>query len=40
MNIVQKKYSKADFRLIKYSENVWNQWNIIDHQKELVWKEV
>lgn len=35
-----KKYSKADFRLIKYSENVWNQWNIIDHQKELVWKEV
>lgn len=35
-----KKYSKADFRLIKYSENIWSQWNIIDHQKELVWKEV
>lgn len=34
-----KKYSKADFRLIKYSENIWSQWNIIDHQKELVWKE-
>lgn len=35
-----KKYSKADFKLIKYSENIWNQWNIIDHQKELIWKEV
>lgn len=34
-----KKYSKADFRLIKYSENIWNQWNIIDNQKELIWKE-
>lgn len=34
-----KKYSKADFKLIKYSENIWSQWNIIDHQKELVWKE-
>lgn len=34
-----KKYSKADFKLIKYSENIWNQWNIIDHQKELIWKE-
>lgn len=35
-----KKYSKADFKLIKYSENIWNQWNIIEHQNELVWKEI
>lgn len=35
-----KKYSKADFKLIKYSENIWNQWNIIEHQNELIWKEV
>lgn len=35
-----KKYSKADFKLIKYSKNIWSQWNIIDHQKELVWEEV
>ncbi len=33
-----KKYSKADFKLIKYTENVWKQWNIIDHQIEFVWK--
>lgn len=34
-----EKYSKEDFKLIKYSEDIWNQWNIIDHQNELVWKE-
>ena len=34
------QYSNKDFKLIKYSENIWNQYNIVEEQRELEWKEV
>jgi len=31
-------YNNKDFKLIKYSENIWKQWNIRENQSDLVWK--
>lgn len=32
-------YNNSKFKLIKYSENIWSQYNPIEKQKELMWKE-
>lgn len=34
------KYNNKDFKLIKYSEDIWKQWSISEEQKELKWIEV
>lgn len=34
------EYSNKDFKLIKFSENIWNQYDILEEQKELKWIEV
>lgn len=34
------EYSNKDFKLIKYSENIWEQYDKLEDQKELKWKEV
>lgn len=33
------RYEKEKFRLIKYSENIWQQYDEREKQKELKWKE-
>lgn len=33
------EYNKQNFKLIKYSENIWEQWNPAEEQKSLKWKE-
>jgi hypothetical protein len=32
-------YNKSAFKLIKYSQDIWNQWNPFEMQKELKWEE-
>lgn len=32
-------YNKDEFKLVKYSENVWEQWKLAEEQIELKWKE-
>lgn len=34
-----KSYNKEKFRLLKYSENIWKQWNPAEMQHKLKWKE-
>lgn len=34
------KYNNKDFKLIKYIENLWKQYDKLEEQKELNWKEV
>lgn len=31
------QYSNKNFKLIKYIENVWEQWKPLEKQKELMW---
>ncbi len=33
-------YNKEKFKLLKYSENIWKQWNPTEIQENLKWKEV
>lgn len=33
------EYDNKRFKLLKYSENIWRQWDILEKQKELKWKE-
>lgn len=33
-------YSNKDFKLVKYSENVWEQWKKREGQSELKWKKI
>ena len=32
------EYSNKDFKLLKYSENIYQQWKPVEEQSELVWK--
>ena len=32
------EYSDKDFKLIKYSENIWGQYNVAEEQQELEWE--
>lgn len=32
------KYSNKDFKLIKFSEDIWGQWNITEEQEDLKWE--
>ena len=32
------EYSDKDFKLIKYSKNIWGQYNVAEEQKELEWE--
>lgn len=32
------KYNNKDFKLVKYTENLWDQWLLYDEQEELDWK--
>ncbi len=34
------QYSNKNFKLVKYSEDIWRQWKLIDEQEDLEWKEV
>lgn len=34
------EYSNKDFKLIKFSECIWDQYDILEEQKELKWIEV
>ena len=34
------QYSNKDFKLIKYSQNIWQQWNPQSKQSKLNWKKV
>ena len=34
------KYNNKDFKLLKYSEDIWKQWQSIEEQQEFIWKEV
>lgn len=34
------KYNNKDFKLIKYSEDIWKQWSISEEQKDFNWIEV
>ena len=34
------EYSNRDFKLIRFSENIWDQYDITENQKELKWIEV
>lgn len=34
-----KEYSNKDFKLIKFSRNIWQQWNPLENQQELKWEE-
>ena len=34
------KYNNKDFKLIKYSEDIWKQWSIQEEQKDFNWIEV
>lgn len=34
------KYSNSNFRLIKYTENLWEQYAILEEQQDFNWKEV
>lgn len=34
------KYSNKDFKLIKYSENIWKQWRLSEEQEDLKWEEI
>ena len=34
------EYSNKDFKLIKFSENIWDQYDILEEQKKLKWIEV
>lgn len=34
------KYSNKDFKLIKFSENIWSQYETAEEQRELKWNEV
>ena len=34
------KYSNKDFKLIKFSEDIWGQWSIAEEQEDLKWIEV
>lgn len=33
------QYNNKDFKLIKYSENLWHQWNTLEEQTKILWKE-
>lgn len=33
------KYNDKDFKLLKYSEDIWSQWKSKGLQQELLWKE-
>lgn len=32
------KYSNKDFKLIKFSEDIWGQWSIAEEQEDLKWE--
>lgn len=34
------EYSNKDFNLIKYSEDIWRQWRLIEEQEDLEWVDV
>ena len=34
------EYSNKDFKLTKYSEDIWKQWRLTEEQQELEWIEV
>lgn len=34
------EYSNRDFKLIRYSEDIWGQYDTLEKQKELKWREV
>ena len=33
------EYSSEDFKLLKYSENIWQQWKPEEEESKFVWKE-
>ena len=33
------EYSNKDFKLLKYSENIWQQWKPEEEESKIVWKE-
>ncbi len=33
------KYSNKDFKLLKYSENIWEQWEPKEEQSKIKWRE-
>lgn len=33
------EYSEKDFKLLKFSKNLWEQWNPLDEQERLKWEE-
>ena len=34
------EYDNKTFKLLRYSKNIWNQWNPSEFQKDLKWEEV
>lgn len=34
------KYSNKEFKLIKYSEDIWKQWRLLEEQENLKWEEI
>ena len=34
------KYSNKDFKLIKYSQDIWKQWRLPEEQEDLKWEEI
>lgn len=34
------EYSNKDFKLLKYSEDIWKQWRLAEEQEDLEWIEV
>ena len=33
------EYDKRSFKLLKYSNDIWNQWNSAEMQSDLIWEE-